>query len=378
MKIIITDAHSRKAFDIINILERVYDYDLLLFAPAGYSFQLPVIYGQKVHRLRPEPYPDFRSDFLAALQQDPDEEFIYMPVSEEPTLHFYDLMEEDHGFKIRYLLPEKEKIELARDKQRFQIFCEENGFPVPKSYTSDSLQQLQEEFRPVIAKKKIGAGSVGMKFIEKPEQLPQLTGLDDNEYLIQEYIQSSKKVNGGFYLCKDGEVVAFHGHERIRTFPEKGGVTVFSKAGYNEELKQTGADLLKKLNWNGFAMIEFLHDDQTESWKIIELNPRLWGSVMLAEYCESGLLDGYIRLAIGEKVSEKMIETERYIRWVLPFELISFLKGSINRKELTNAAGLPVCYINFTYSGRIRALLFQLYFTFNGRSIKRFIKKLMP
>ncbi len=376
MKIIITDVQSRKAFDIINILERVYGYDLLLFAPAGYRFQLPVIYGQKVHRLRLGSYSDYRDDFLKALQQYPEEEFIYMPVSEEPTLYFYELMKEDRGLNIRYLLPEKEKMELTRDKQQFQKFCEENGFPVPKSYTSASLHKLQEEFRPVIAKKKIGAGSVGMKFIEDPGQLQQLADLDDDEYLVQEYIKSHKKVHGGFYLCKDGDVLAFHGHERIRTFPEKGGVTVFSKAGYNDELKKTGAALLKKLNWNGLAMIEFLHDDHTDSWKIIELNPRLWGSVMLAEYCGSGLLDGYIRLANGEKVKEGIIETDRYIRWFLPFELISFLKGSISRKELTNAARLPVCYINFTYSGWGRALLFQLYFTFNVRSVKRFIKKL--
>lgn len=377
MKIIITDAHSRKAFDIINILKRVHNYDLMLFAPTGYHFPLPLIYGQKVYKMSNERYSEFKDDLTSALEENKskEQEYIYLPVSEEPTLYFYDFLKEDQTFNLKYLLPEKETFQMVRDKKQFQEFCEENNMPVPKSYKQDTLHHLEEDFHPVIAKKKIGAGSVGMKYIERAEQLQQLRELDEDEYLIQEKVGSGNKICGGFFLCENGEVKVYHGHKRIRTFPEKGGVTVFSKADYNNRLKAIGESLLKKLNWNGFAMIEYLYDDYSDNWKIIELNPRLWGSVMLAEFCQSSLLDKYIRLLQNEDIEEGEIQTDRYIRWLFPFEVISLMKGKISPGEFFNSSNKKACYINFTYSSVLSAMLFQLYFIFNVRSIKRFLKK---
>jgi hypothetical protein len=69
MKIIVTDVHSRKAFDIVNILQRVHGRDLLLFAPPGTKLMLPVIYGQNVHSLRSGSYDDFRADLVSALAE---------------------------------------------------------------------------------------------------------------------------------------------------------------------------------------------------------------------------------------------------------------------------------------------------------------------
>ena len=376
MKIIITDANSRKAFDIINILRREYQYDLLLFSSRGHRFPLPMVYRQQVHRLNMESYTTFKNDFRSALERDMHEEYVYIPVSEEPTLFFYDFIKDNRDFDIKYLLPEKSDFERVRDKKEFQLFCEEYELPVPMSYDRETLFLLERNFHPVIAKLKIGAGSVGMKYIEEPGQLDQIRKLEDEEYLIQEKIVSSKKIFGGFYLCQKGEIKVYHGHERIRTFPEKGGVTVFSKASFVEELKRTGEDLLKKLNWNGFAMIEFLYDDLSGEWKIIELNPRLWGSIMLSEYCESSLLSNYVKLARNEVIEIKEIRTERFIRWVFPFEVISLLKGKLSFSEFFNSSNRDICYINVSYSEWMTSLLFHLYFIFNGRSVKRFFKKI--
>jgi hypothetical protein len=378
MKVIIPDAQSRKAFDIINILERVQGYDLLLFAPPGTNRLLRVIYGQKVYPLRIESYDYFKQDLLSAIEEDGDKEYIWMAVSEEPTLLFYELMENEPDHPIRNLLPNRSMFELARNKSDFQAFCEKKGLPVPESYSADNLEELKQDFRPVIAKKRIGAGSVGMKYIDEPAQLSQLDDITLDEYLVQEKVESSKKIHGIFCLASEGDIISWHGHERLRTFPEKGGVTVFSRSQFDTELKESASRLLKEMNWSGFAMIEFLHDDRTGEWKIIELNPRLWGSVMLSEFCGAKLLSNYVKLLTGEDPETGKERTDRYIRWVFPFEVISLLKGSISAGEFLNREKLKTCYINFTYSGYVRALLFQAYFTFNGRSITRFFKKLLP
>jgi len=377
MKVIIPDAQSRKAFDIINILERVHGYDLILFAPPGTNKLLRAIYGQRVYPLRLDSFESFREDLFFAKEKDTDTEYIWLAVSEEPTLYFYELMDRAPDLPFKYLLPERTMFELARNKADFQLFCEEKGLPVPASFLPDDLEVLTQDFRPVIAKKRIGAGSVGMKYIETPGQISLLNEINTEDYLIQEKVESSRKIHGIFCLVNEGKIVSWHGHERLRTFPEKGGVTVFSRTQYDPELKEIASRLLQEMNWSGFAMVEFLHDDRSGEWKIIELNPRLWGSVMLSEFCGANLLSNYVRLLAGETPVTGEEHSCRYIRWMFPFELLSLFKGNISPGEFLNRNGLKTCYINFTYSGPVRALLFQGFFTFNVRSIARFFKKIL-
>jgi predicted ATP-grasp superfamily ATP-dependent carboligase len=377
MKIIVTDAGSRKAYDIINILKTDYKCDLILFASNGNRFALPLIYGQKVHTLRSDNREEFIKDLNCALDDEKEKKFCYMAVSEKSTLQLYDYLEraEKYSDAITALLPVIEMFQLARNKKRFQKYCEARQLPVPRSYNGNVIQDLQKDFRPVIAKLNIGTGSVGMKYVEKKEQLHLLEGIDHGQYLVQEKIESDRKIYGAFYLCKDGEVISYHGHRRIRTFPEKGGVIVYSKADYDTEIRDTGAELLRKLNWSGFAMIEFMYDRNDENWKIIELNPRLWGSIMLSEFCNASLLGNYIRLCRGEEPIQEEIKPNRYIRWIFPFDLLNLLKRKIGIKEFFQLNLHNTCYINFTYGKWVSNLMFQLFFTFNTRSVKRYFKK---
>jgi glutathione synthase/RimK-type ligase-like ATP-grasp enzyme len=380
MKILITDADSRKAYDIINILKNVYNYELILFSSRETHFPLQMIYGQKVYDLRIENGDDFTIDLNNALGQvgENEDEFCYMAISEKPTLQLYDYFERKEKYYevINSMLPDVESFQLARNKKEFQKYCESHHLPVPRSYDDNVINELNKEFRPVIAKLNIGSGSVGMKYLERKDQIHLLNEIDHGEYLIQEKIESDRKIYGAFFLCLEGEIISYHGHRRIRTFPEKGGVTVFSKADYDPVIKNIGAKLLKKLNWNGFAMIEFMYDLRDESWKIIELNPRLWGSVMLSEFCNASLLVNYIKLCEGKLPVQKEIITDRFIRWIFPFDLLNFLKGKIGFSEFCALNRNNTCYINFTYGGWSSNILFQLFFTLNMRSIRRYFKKI--
>lgn len=378
MKIIVTDADSRKGYDIINILKNLHGYELVLFASSGNNLALPAIYGQKVHQLNVTNSDLFKQNLNSALELQEDTAFCYMAVSEKATLCFYDYIknEENYADRISSMLPNIDAFQLARNKKQFQEYCEQNQHPVPKSYGKHNLSELEHQFRPVIAKKNVGTGSVGMIYVEKKEDLDLLNGIDHDSYLVQEKIESDKNIHGGFYLCKDGETISYHGHRRIRTFPEKGGVTVYSSTDDTEEIQQIGEDLLRELSWNGFAMIEFMYDVNAHQWKIIELNPRLWGSVMLSEYCGAALLGNYVRLCENEPPKKGNVLTERYIRWLFPFEFLNLIKGNVSFRDFLNLDKKKICYINFTYGGGFSNLLFQLFFTFNIRSVTRYFKKI--
>jgi predicted ATP-grasp superfamily ATP-dependent carboligase len=350
---------------------------MLLFAPPGSNRILRKIYGREVHPLRMGSFDSFREDLLSAIEKDGDDDYIWIAVAEDSTLYLYQLMEAEPHQPVRYLLPDRPTFELARNKAKFQAFCEANGLPVPTSFSADELTELKRDFRPLIAKKRIGAGAVGIVYVEEPYQLALLDNIDKDDFIVQEKITSTKKIHGFFCVAREGEVISWHGHERLRTFPEKDGVTVFSRSQYDPKCKEIASQLIKKMNWSGFAMVEFLQDSRSGEWKIIELNPRLWGSVMLSEFCGSRILSNYVKVLTGEEPDSGDELPDRYIRWVVPFELINLLKGSITPGDLLNRRGLDICYVNITYSNFLRALLFQTYSNFRRRSISRFFKKLL-
>jgi len=375
MKVIVTDTESRKSYDVVNILKKKYEFKVIVAGGKNTNFQLPILYAQDVYFLSTESYKEFEENFLNILNDHENEDLVYLPVAEKTTKFLYYFVNKNEAPNLKYLLPSTEIFKMCSDKGAFQAFCEKKGFPVPKSIKPNQLEAFNRNFRPLIAKLHSSQGSVGLLNIEQKEDLKKLENVDLDQYVIQEKVVSEQKVSGAFFLCKKGRVYRAYTHDRLRTFPRDGGVTVYSQSGFNQDIVDIGADVLKALNWDGLAMIEFMKDAYSGEWKIIEINPRIWGSVLLSSFSGADLLKGYVDLCRSYPVKQQPVQ-KKFIRWLFPFDLLNFLKGNISLKTLLHWDLKNTCYINFTYSSWWSALAFMIYFTFNVHSIKRFLKKL--
>jgi len=58
-----------------------------------------------------------------------------------------------------------------------------------------------------------------------------------------------------------------------------GGPSTVAESIYDEELKRQGLLLLEALNWHGVAMVEFKKDSRDNEFKLMEINPKFWGSL---------------------------------------------------------------------------------------------------
>lgn len=376
--VVITDVNSRKGFDVANIIKNKYKYNTLLTSDKDIKFQLPLIYGLKIHKLRLDSIENFEID-IKELENKVEEELVYLPVSEKTTRYFIKLFEDNKLCeRWRFILPDLKVFNLTSDKWAFQQFCEKNDHPVPKSVTQKTYDSFKANFRPVVLKPKSGQGSVGIKYFEKIEHLPKLKDINWNTHLIQEKIVSNRKVAGAFFLRHNGEILSEYCHQRIRIFPPEGGVTVYSTSVVYPEILKAGKALLDDLNWEGLAMVEFMFDKPTQTWRIIELNPRLWGSVLLSAFNDSLMLKNYVESALNNNVNKVNAKQTRSvnIRWLIPFDLIALFKGKLSTKEFFSFNVRETCYVNFTYTSFTKALLFLFYFLFNLASIRRFIKKI--
>jgi predicted ATP-grasp superfamily ATP-dependent carboligase len=340
--ITISDVDTRKAFDIVNILKS-----------KGYSLSL--------HSTKSFLERAFLSlVYLKPVKKSLDKESPLLP-TEDTTIKSII----DKNYKA--ILPPKDSFEIALDKERFAKFCEEKGFDAPKLFLEEDVKNFKE-FIPLIIKPKSGSGALGIEYIDSLEEFEKLE-VDFKEYIIQERLKETREVEGAFFLYHDKKLISFYSHKRLKTYPKSGGVTIHSISTYNEELKKIGERVLQELNWSGFAMIEFIKDG--DSYKIIELNPRVWGSMMLSEFCGTNMLENYVWILEGKKPKKDEVKVKKHIRWLIPWDIGYLLKNfyKLDRKDS--------CYINFSYAPFYSSFLFLLYNVLNPKIIKKLFKKIL-
>jgi D-aspartate ligase len=98
------------------------------------------------------------------------------------------------------------------------------------------------------------------------------------EVIVQDFISGgpSQLYSFGCFAI-DGEIVAGFAANRVRQKPWDFGVaTTFALTVKNEIIKQHSRSILKEMDYFGYAEVEFMFDSKTQTYKLIEINPRTW------------------------------------------------------------------------------------------------------
>jgi predicted ATP-grasp superfamily ATP-dependent carboligase/protein-tyrosine-phosphatase len=166
------------------------------------------------------------------------------------------------------------------------------GIAVPKTYqvlNITVLEELRGELRfPVIAKPRSKIDERRHTF--KTRYFATYQELRDAflsnaqfgaENLLQEYCSG---VGVGIeVLFHDGEPLALFQHRRVKELPVSGGGSVLCVSEpLNHMLAELAVTLLRALEWQGVAMVEFRHDPSGGRAVLMEVNGRYWGSLPLA------------------------------------------------------------------------------------------------
>src|SRR5208283_2488478 len=124
-------------------------------------------------------------------------------------------------------------------------------------------------------------GSGNKQLIFTPEEVLRYGRSDNDEsFVIQEFIQG--EAYGFFALYRRGRIVASFMHKRIREVPPTGGPSSAAESVYDQRLLSLGTRILDHLSWHGLAMVEFKKDSRTHDFRLLEINPKFWGSLDLA------------------------------------------------------------------------------------------------
>ncbi len=197
--------------------------------------------------------------------------------------------------RVKLPLASHESILACFDKRSTLKLAEEQDVPVPLTRqvkdTSELKLAAEEMTYPCVVKprwsmvwQKDRAFDRRGGFVNSPSELIA-TYNSIHQYfpypLIQEYVPGVNYSIATVY--NKGKPRAFCSIKVQRAWPRNGGNSCFREsAPLDPRMKKYAEKLLEALNWHGIAEVEFKLDPRDNTPKLMEINPRFWGSLCVA------------------------------------------------------------------------------------------------
>lgn len=229
----------------------------------------------------------------------------------------------------------KEVFQYAIDKYKTMKICQEIGIPSP--YTlgdEDPIKEiLDKKIKfPLVIKPKSAVGSIGFNIIPNIETLKDYLSKYDNsngELLIQEYVKQGDEpqYRADLFRDRNGNFKAALVGKVTRWYPLDGGSGIYVETIHNESIIENCKKLLTKIDWNGYANIDLVWDDNRKEAKILEINGRTGASIKLDYIAGINVSRLILENELNLPVTEMMhYEDGKKISCFLP-DLLWFIKS---------------------------------------------------
>lgn len=208
---------------------------------------------------------------------------------------------------VRHDLPELSVVRTCFNKDQFGPRAAELGLPVPRTVVAQSADQVNEvadelEY-PVFVKpftksiwarlpKGVVEEEKGQK-VDDADALRTLFGrlheFHADSAIVQHYVPSADSEHYSVlaYVAPDGTFLGGFSTRKIRVWPPHRGVGCMVTSEVVEELMSLTRDILARLGYTGFALVQFKRDSNTGKYILLEINCRFSTSGELAARCGS-------------------------------------------------------------------------------------------
>lgn len=320
MTVLVLDGHSRAALETLQSLGRTgVQVDL-----AAEAKDCLAMHSRYVTRKLRQPSQERAAGFHAWLRaQDNKRNYaLIVPATETSLLGLRQLNEND-PLRRKAVIPGDKAIDIALDKEKTWQLARELGVRAPASVLLSSLSEIgQVRQFPVVLKPthskvmvdgelRTLAVAVVRSEAERQEQLLRwlpLTPVQQQQYVAGRGV-------GVEFLFDRGRKIWHFAHERVHEYPLTGGASSYRRSiDPPAALLHDAEKLLTALQWHGVAMVEFKMDANGQYW-LMEINPRLWGSLALSVDAGVDFPLGLLQIAKGEEpASQQKYKVPYYTR----------------------------------------------------------------
>lgn len=250
-------------------------------------------------------------------------------------------------------------------KQTYEI-AESIGIPVPRVVPAGSLDELlsRELDYPVVIKPSIRDHLYSKVKIKgfRADNADQLARayrkvcnfIDPSEVIVQDFIPGGPR--NLFSYCpffRDGKAVAYVAARRARQHPmDFGHASTFAETVDGDGMALLAEKFLRAIGYYGIAEVEFMYDERDGRYKLIEVNPRVWGWHTLALSAGVNLIAMMYKDMIGERLPSPRDPAQA--RWMRMITDVPTVLGEMLRGRMK-----PMAYFR-TLAGGTRDAVFCL------------------
>ena len=222
---------------------------------------------------------------------------------------------------IGWIGPDPKSIEDMGDKERARLLAKAAGVPVlPGSarFAPGDIAGIDEAARevgfPLLVKASAGGGGIGMRRIDRLEDLAQAVestqtmaarAFGDGTVYLERYIAEARHVEVQVFGFGDGHAVHLNERDcsiqrRFQKIVEESPAPQLS-AATREAMCQAAVALCAQERYRGAGTVEFVLDIETERFYFLEMNTRIQVEHPVTEMVTGlDLVEMQIRLAAGE------------------------------------------------------------------------------
>ncbi len=306
MKVLVTDGANRVALAVVRALGRA-GIQVAVVEQERFALKTPASFRSRFVS-RHDVIPTLGDDgaFVDALVDRCAGYDVLLPVSTNVALK---VAAHRDRFPSRVPIPPLMTLRRANDKSAALAVARKVGVPIPVTYSPEDDEELEEVVakvkKPAVVKLRDDAGTVlepGQRYAIGRTS-GELRDAYRRLHALKSFPLIQEKVEGPGYgvgvLAEEGHVLASFAHRRIREYPVTGGPSTICVSVDDRRLTDYAAAVIRELGWTGVAMVEFKKDDD---YRLMEVNPRFWGSLPLATRSGVNFPALLCRRALGQDI----------------------------------------------------------------------------
>ena len=209
-----------------------------------------------------------------------------------------------------FLVSDTAVLDKADDKAYVFDTAKRLGVPVPETWFLSQYASIGELARavkyPCIIKYRDGE-SLGLPSHERyaiaknaeefAEKYAKMHAISPDP-LVQEYL-TGRDIGVAVVMDEDSRPVDFICYVSEREYPVSGGPTCLCRTFFDREVLKNACAVLRDIGFTGIAMLDFKAGADGVA-RLLEINPRIWGSAYLCTLSGSEFFESYVRAALGE------------------------------------------------------------------------------
>jgi len=244
---------------------------------------------------------------------------LLFPSNGEAIAFAIEYKNEISAFSVLPALPTMDSFQIANNKHLLSVILNENKIQQPITllvHSKQFVEKISTQKFPAVIKPIVDcSGGDGIKYFssedEMRSELPNILE-SSQKMILQQFIKSTDICISVF--CENGEILRYTIQQPLINDLTKYAPALSVEFVDNKEVLSAATKLMKSLNWNGVAHIDMIKEETTNEIFVIEINPRIWGSILSSYFAGVNFPELMCRYAFGSIVANEGYKKIQHVR----------------------------------------------------------------